>query len=86
MENPEETLQIIERFTKLKQKNIPKELDEYLSFVARTGDTVYRWPTLKYLFREKLANVISEFYDFNPSIDGECDFYFSENHFTRPWY
>lgn len=68
MENPEEVLQLLERFTKLKQKEIPRELDEYLSFVARTGDTVYRWAIVKHLFREKLVHVITDFHDNTPSI------------------
>lgn len=78
MENAEEVMQILERFTRLKQKEIPKELDEYLSYVAKTGDTVFKWPSLKYLFREKLLNVIKHFHDTSPRIDGkrinECNF------------
>lgn len=69
MENSEEVLQILERFTKLKQKDIPKELEDYLCFVAKTGDTVYRWANVKYLFREKLMNVIKDFHDSTQSID-----------------
>lgn len=68
MENPEEVLQLLERFTKLKQKEIPRELESYLTFVARTGDTVYRWAIVKHLFREKLVNVITDFHDNTPSI------------------
>lgn len=68
MENAEEVFQILERFSKLKQKDIPKELDDYLCFVAKTGDTVYRWPMIKHLFREKLMQVIKDFYESTPSI------------------
>ncbi|XP_055633235.1 serine/threonine-protein phosphatase 4 regulatory subunit 2 [Toxorhynchites rutilus septentrionalis] len=68
MENPEEVLQLLERFTKLKQKEIPRELEDYLGFVARTGDTVYRWAIVKHLFREKLVHVITDFHDNTPSI------------------
>ncbi|XP_058826028.1 serine/threonine-protein phosphatase 4 regulatory subunit 2 [Topomyia yanbarensis] len=68
MENPEEVLQLLERFTKLKQKEIPRELDDYLGFVARTGDTVYRWAVVKQLIRTKLMHVITDFYDNTPSI------------------
>lgn len=71
MENPEEVLQLLERFTKLKQKEIPRELDDYLGFVARTGDTVYRWAIVKHLFREKLVHVITDFHDNTPSIAGK---------------
>lgn len=70
LENPEEILQILDRYTKLKSKDIPKELDDYLCYVARTGDSVYRWATIQYLFREKLTNVIKEFHDTTPSIEG----------------
>ncbi|XP_052870080.1 serine/threonine-protein phosphatase 4 regulatory subunit 2 [Anopheles cruzii] len=68
MENQEEILLLLERFTKAKQKDIPRELEDYLTFVARTGDTVYRWVLVKPLFREKLVNVITDFHDNTPSI------------------
>ena len=71
MENAEEVMQILERFTRLKQKEIPKELDEYLQYVAKTGDIVFKWPSLKYLFREKLLNVIKNFHDSTPRVDGK---------------
>lgn len=76
LENPEEILLILDRYTALKQKDIPKELDEYLSFVARTGDPVYNWSTIQYLFREKLTSVIREFHDTTPSLEGKS------THFT----
>uniref|UniRef100_A0A1B0CF85 Serine/threonine-protein phosphatase 4 regulatory subunit 2 n=1 Tax=Lutzomyia longipalpis TaxID=7200 RepID=A0A1B0CF85_LUTLO len=69
MENPEEVLQILERYTKLKPKEIPQELEEYIRHVAKTGDTVYRWPNIKYLFREKLINVIKQFHDSTPCLE-----------------
>lgn len=68
MENRDEVLQMLERFTRLKQKEIPRELEDYLSFVARTGDTVYPWPAVKYFFRTKLSIVIMDFHDNTPSI------------------
>lgn len=71
LENAEEVLQILDRYTKQKSKDIPPELDEYLNYVAKTGDTVYRWPTIQYLFREKLINVIKEFHDTTASIEGK---------------
>lgn len=70
LENAEEVLQILERYTKLKSKDIPQELDDYLSYVAKTGDPVYRWSTIKYFFREKLTTVIKDFHDTTPSIEG----------------
>nr|CAB93523.1 PPP4R2-related protein [Drosophila melanogaster] len=61
MENSDEIMQILQRFTDLKQKEIPKELEEYLQYVAKTGDTIFKWSSLKYLFREKLLSVIKHF-------------------------
>lgn len=72
LENADEILQILDRFTKQKSKDIPAELEEYINYVAKTGDTVYRWPTVQYLFREKLRNVIKEFHDTTASIEGTC--------------
>lgn len=69
MENPEEILQCLEEFSKIKPKDIPRELEEYLCFVAKTGNPVYQWPVIKCLFRQKLINVISEFYETCPAID-----------------
>ena len=69
MENPEEVLQSLDEFAKLKPKDIPKELEDYLSYVAKTGDPVYQWSIVKCLFREKLLNVITDFYESSPTID-----------------
>lgn len=70
LENADEILEILDRFTKQKSKDIPPELEDYISYVAKTGDTVYRWPTVQYLFREKLRNVTKEFHDTTASIEG----------------
>lgn len=69
MVNPEEVLQSLDEFSKLKPKDIPRELEEYLLYVAKTGDPVYQWSLVKFLFREKMLNVITEFYESCPSID-----------------
>lgn len=69
MENPEEILHSLEEFSKLKPKDIPRELEDYLCFVAKTGDPVYQWGTIKSLLREKLINVITDFYESCPSIE-----------------
>ncbi|GLV31240.1 Protein phosphatase 4 regulatory subunit 2-related protein [Carabus blaptoides fortunei] len=69
MENAEEILQCLDEFSKLKPKDIPRELEEYLCFVAKTGDPVYQWPLIKCLFREKLVSVITEFYEACPSVE-----------------
>ncbi|CAG9856694.1 unnamed protein product [Phyllotreta striolata] len=69
MENPEEIFHSLQEFSKMKPKDIPRELEEYLCFVAKTGNTVYQWATIKSLFREKLINVITEFYESCSSMD-----------------
>lgn len=69
MENPEEILHSLEEFSKLRPKDIPRELEDYLCFVAKTGDPVYQWSAVKSLFREKLINVITEFYESCPSVE-----------------
>ncbi|XP_049944248.1 serine/threonine-protein phosphatase 4 regulatory subunit 2-like [Schistocerca serialis cubense] len=67
MENQEEVLQSLEDFAKMKPKEIPKELEEYLEYVAKTGDPVYQWSAVKCLFREKLLKVITDFYESCPT-------------------
>lgn len=62
MDNPEEVMQILERFNVQKNPEINPILEEYLQFVARTGDSVYAWALVKNLFREKLINVITDFH------------------------
>lgn len=69
MENAEEVLHFLEEFSKRKPKTIPQELNEYLAYVARTGDPVYQWSVVKCLFKEKLLNVITDFYETTPGID-----------------
>lgn len=69
MENVEEVFHILEEFSKRKPKTIPQELNEYLAYVARTGDPVYQWALVKSLFKEKLLNVITDFYETTPGID-----------------
>lgn len=69
MENPEEVLHSLEEFSKIRPKDIPRELEEYLCFVAKTGDPVYQWSAVKSLFREKMINVITEFYEACPSVE-----------------
>ncbi|CAH0400231.1 unnamed protein product [Chilo suppressalis] len=69
MENAEEIFHFLEEFSKRKTKNIPQELNDYLAYVARTGDPVYQWTLVKCLFKEKLLNVITDFYETTPGID-----------------
>jgi serine/threonine-protein phosphatase 4 regulatory subunit 2 len=72
MDNPEEVMQILERFNVQKNPEINPILEEYLQFVARTGDSVYAWALVKNLFREKLINVITDFHNEAP-VKGEIE-------------
>lgn len=69
MENAEEIYHFLEDFSKRKPKVIPQELNDYLAYVARTGDPVYQWSLVKSLFKEKLLNVITEFHDTTPGVE-----------------
>ncbi|XP_068629326.1 serine/threonine-protein phosphatase 4 regulatory subunit 2-like [Battus philenor] len=69
MENAEEVFHFLEEFSKRKPKTIPQELNDYLAYVARTGDPVYQWSLVKCLFKEKLLNVITDFYETTPGVD-----------------
>lgn len=69
MENAEEIYHFLEDFSKRKPKVIPQELNDYLAYVARTGDPVYQWSLVKSLFKEKLLNVITEFHETTPGIE-----------------
>lgn len=69
MENPEGVLNLLDEFAKLKSKEIPSDLEEYLSYVAASGDPVYQWSLIKSLYRQKLINVITEFYEMFPVVE-----------------
>lgn len=69
MENPEGVLNLLDEFAKLKPKEIPIDLEEYLSYVAKTGDPVYQWSLIKTLYRQKLINVITEFFEMCPVVE-----------------
>ncbi|XP_063226319.1 serine/threonine-protein phosphatase 4 regulatory subunit 2 [Bacillus rossius redtenbacheri] len=69
MENAEGILQTLEEYVKLKPNDIPSELNDYLAHVAKTGDPVFQWSVVKFLFRDKLAKTITEFYESCPAID-----------------
>ena len=67
MDNPEEVMQILERFNVSRNPEITAQLEEYITFVARTGDSVYAWNLVKNLYREKLMTVITDFYNETPT-------------------
>lgn len=70
LENADEISRILDRFTKQKATEIPPELGKYINHVAKTGDTVYRWSAIQYLFREKIKTVIQEFQDTSTNVEG----------------
>lgn len=78
LENSEEMLEMLDHFTKQKPKEIPHVLNEYIQYVAKTGDTVYNWSSIQYLFREKLLSVIKDFHDTTSSVEGKQIFFILE--------
>lgn len=69
MDNPEYTFQVLEVFSKIRTKDIPRELEEYISYVARTGEPVFQWSLVKVLLKEKLLAVLEEFLESGSSMD-----------------
>ncbi|CAK9799063.1 Serine/threonine-protein phosphatase 4 regulatory subunit 2 [Anthophora quadrimaculata] len=69
MENLEDVLQALDEFQKMRPSEIPRELEDYLCWVAKTGDPVYQWSLIKTLFREKLTRVMTDFYESCPTLD-----------------
>lgn len=61
MENPEEVLQWLEEVARRRPAVIPRALEDYLAWVARTGEPVYRWTLVRALLKEKLAAVMAEY-------------------------
>lgn len=60
IENAELIMQMLEMYQMYKQQ-VPAELDEYLRYVAETGNTLFQWTLVKPFLREKILNVIAEF-------------------------
>jgi len=48
---------------------ISTSLDEYLTYVAKSGNALFEWNKIKPLFKKKLQIVIQEFHDSSPSDD-----------------
>lgn len=61
MENPENVLMELNIFEKEPASSLPKVLEEYLVFVAKTGNTVFPWPKIKPVVRTKLDLIITDF-------------------------
>jgi len=62
IENAELLMQMLEMYQMYKQQ-VPVELEEYLRYVAKTGNTLFQWTLVKPFIREKIMNVIAEFAD-----------------------
>ncbi|XP_025420555.1 serine/threonine-protein phosphatase 4 regulatory subunit 2 [Sipha flava] len=62
IENAELVMQMLEMYQMYKQQ-VPVELEEYLRYVAKTGNTLFQWSLVKPFIREKILNVIAEFAD-----------------------
>lgn len=60
IENAELVMQMLEMYQIYKQQ-VPVELEEYLRYVAKTGNTLFQWTLVKPFIREKILNVIAEF-------------------------
>lgn len=60
IENAELVMQMLEMYQMYKQQ-VPVELEEYLKYVAKTGNTLFQWTLVKPFIREKILNVIAEF-------------------------
>lgn len=56
-------------FSNQKPAEIPSVLDEYLSHIAKTGDTLFPWHKLKPLLCRKLELVMNEFHKISPTDD-----------------
>jgi len=69
MENAEDVLMQLGNLEKSPPDLVPKALEDYLLYVAKTGNTVFPWPKIKPLFKLKLEKVIGEFYQSCPIDD-----------------
>jgi len=67
MDNIENILDELNDYEKRKTEEIPKALEEYLNYLARTGDTLFVWSKIKWLVRHKLELVIGSFKEACPT-------------------
>jgi len=61
MENPEQILLELNSLERAPLEELTKGLEEYLVFVARTGNTVFPWTKIKPVVRLKLETIIADF-------------------------
>lgn len=70
MENPEDVMMELSVLEKNPEKTaISQTLEEYLTYVAKTGKALFAWNKIKPLFKAKLEIVIQEFHDSCPTDD-----------------
>ena len=71
MENPEALMMELAVLEKNPESAGPisPSLDEYLTYVAKSGNALFEWNKIKPLFKKKLQIVIQEFHDSSPSDD-----------------
>ncbi|KAL9960283.1 hypothetical protein ACROYT_G033727 [Oculina patagonica] len=69
MENNEEMLQALHEFENMtnSEKVLTQELEDMLSYIAKTGRVLFPWDSLKPVFLFKLDKVMREFFESSPS-------------------
>ena len=70
MENPEDVMMELAVLEKSPESTpISASLEDYLTYVAKTGNALFAWNKIKPLFKKKLEIVIQEFHDTSPTDD-----------------
>lgn len=69
MENNEEILQALHEFKNMSngEKFLSQDLEDMLSYIAKTGRVLFPWNSLKPVFLFKLDKVMREFFESSPS-------------------
>lgn len=69
MENNEEILQALHEFENMSnaEKFLTQDLEDMLSYIAKTGRVLFPWNSLKPVFLFKLDKVMREFFESSPS-------------------
>lgn len=57
----EDVFQALTEFGRKGDSPIPRLLEDYLRFVANTGDTIFPWSVIKALVRRKIEQVCGYF-------------------------
>ncbi|EFX67852.1 hypothetical protein DAPPUDRAFT_229122 [Daphnia pulex] len=67
MENIESILDELNDYDKQKTPEIPKNLEEYINHLAKTGETLFPWLKIRGVLRHKLELVIANFKEVCPT-------------------